>query len=1574
MDHDRYHDWLKIPPGARPPAPHTLLGLPGPSASAAQIDAAAHRQLARLDVYAQHAHPAVRDDATRLMNEVARARNTLRNGAAAPPAPQPAATAQPPGRRRWPIAGAALLIGIGLFVGVQALLKAPPHAAPTPRAPHNETVASGGTDQAVAPDHSTSPGSPPPPATSLTTPTPRPADAPPLAPPQPADLAESPVHADAPLQPPAHPPAKTATPENPLPAEHLGDDTTPALPPTAAEDLVTELTTHAPAAPTRTARLELAYRLARELHDHLAEQERPDDLRTSAELALVFAQTGDHQRAEPLLKTSLDRVLASLAREAQGVNRPDRVPSGTRHAFTALVHAHAALGTTDSLNTRLLQEPTPVVYLAVTQLAPRSDRKPRKPSFVLPTPFQTPLIPVVIELAAPADGARLSLFQAERIADLLATQNANPTQIQTFLNRLPEQYHEYCRRQVIETLLDNQQSVKALTLLEGDDSSRGNRDSDHAVLLAAALAASGDTERAFQVAKRLARRAIDPTKLAPEDSRTRLKRQLQYLQLAATFHQCGRAAEAKKMWESAAIAALNTGQLGTVIDHLVTHQQADLAHQLIIQQDDASERESMALFLLRTLDPSLSDAQFSTQLRHIPPTFEGARHLLGLWRSVRHDQPALGERFLMTTARRFSALDQASATTGGERDEARNVLARSLCLALAEFGDIEQATRIAQTLPQDVEKYLARILAYAAVHLPLDELVHQAKQITDPGHQQTMVEDAMRYLVRDGDFAKAQAFATETAEVIDGLNSYSRARFFRRLFDASIEHRSWDSAARHLAEVTEPGFHRSLATTVAHVSIQQREADSIALIPVLLGLASSPQTTHLPLALALLEPLDGDQTLAFDLPDLEVAGQESPPSAPEPITGATTTAAQELIAQLTTSGGTPLSHASRYGLARRLTSEAHAQLAPGIDQAPLTNAALLGLALARSGDPELARSILNPTLDRTLETLRPRNDAPSHFHSLHAVAGPDGPPAMDALPTLAHAYAALDDLDRFSDRLQRESPAVTIGIASQIARHLFPSAHLRSVTPPAAALRPHDAAILQASLSQTLVAALGQLDPGYVVQCLDASVAIAGLGTPIQTLEEIFDRLPEYARSIVRPLAARALTADQRHDDAARLQAHAPPTPDAADQPPAPPADPQDPDHLAALAVAHAARDEAAQALALADTLGARFDTPAVIAHEDVDTKRRWRDRYLRLAEVYTLCARPAEARTMWGLAAQVARHLTPSPDSPRLAEVLTHVLQHADAAQADRVLSREIDRDQRDQLVALLLRTVGTTLTPREATAHLRGLQPTHDNAERLLNLYQTTGSEHAELRTGYLDAATERFGRAERRTRGRATPAEKRQHDHLAERLARALAESGDLDRATRLVRHLDDPSTHTVANLMGHAALHESVADLIQRLKSIQDQTVQRASIRRAVEQLGNHGEIDKAQDLLDRTSQALTPDDRLRTGAVLTAACVEAARWDDAHKRLDALATHTHLDIVVRAIAHAAATGSDPGVIPLVEAVFDKSPDPGQTRITFALALSQSPPDPNGPGDATPAAPEPAPSADGDRAAEEEEEAG
>ena len=77
MPRDPYQDWLNIPPGPRPPLPLQLLGLKRLPRDPSSLDEAAQKQVARLDPYAAAADRPTRDAATRLMNEVAKARNAL---------------------------------------------------------------------------------------------------------------------------------------------------------------------------------------------------------------------------------------------------------------------------------------------------------------------------------------------------------------------------------------------------------------------------------------------------------------------------------------------------------------------------------------------------------------------------------------------------------------------------------------------------------------------------------------------------------------------------------------------------------------------------------------------------------------------------------------------------------------------------------------------------------------------------------------------------------------------------------------------------------------------------------------------------------------------------------------------------------------------------------------------------------------------------------------------------------------------------------------------------------------------------------------------------------------------------------------------------------------------------------------------------------------------------------------------------------------------------------------------------------------------------------------------------------
>ena len=177
MPQDLYERWLDLPPGPRPPSPHALLGLPDGQWDEATVDRAAQRQLDKLDRYADHPDRRARDAAARLMNEVARARNTLvpssGDGAgaatgnprpdkaqAAPPSPASTAAAPrttdagrspsitapaagpvavpaqdvAPSRRRWVPAVSMLLLGI--IIGALGLrLLSAPSPAPADRPP-----------------------------------------------------------------------------------------------------------------------------------------------------------------------------------------------------------------------------------------------------------------------------------------------------------------------------------------------------------------------------------------------------------------------------------------------------------------------------------------------------------------------------------------------------------------------------------------------------------------------------------------------------------------------------------------------------------------------------------------------------------------------------------------------------------------------------------------------------------------------------------------------------------------------------------------------------------------------------------------------------------------------------------------------------------------------------------------------------------------------------------------------------------------------------------------------------------------------------------------------------------------------------------------------------------------------------------------------------------------------------------------------------------------------------------------------------------------------------------------------
>lgn len=77
MAQDRYTQWLKIAPGARPPDHYALLGLPHFCGDAQRIEQASHDRLDELDKHALSHDAASRADCQRMMNEVARARVVL---------------------------------------------------------------------------------------------------------------------------------------------------------------------------------------------------------------------------------------------------------------------------------------------------------------------------------------------------------------------------------------------------------------------------------------------------------------------------------------------------------------------------------------------------------------------------------------------------------------------------------------------------------------------------------------------------------------------------------------------------------------------------------------------------------------------------------------------------------------------------------------------------------------------------------------------------------------------------------------------------------------------------------------------------------------------------------------------------------------------------------------------------------------------------------------------------------------------------------------------------------------------------------------------------------------------------------------------------------------------------------------------------------------------------------------------------------------------------------------------------------------------------------------------------------
>lgn len=116
MSEDLYARWLGVPPGPRPPNHYELLGLPLWTTASEQIEAAAYRQLEKLDQHSLHPDPARREACSRLMNEVAQARTVLMDvkrrktyekqlaaqQLAGPPEPQPATRSRPALKARTP--------------------------------------------------------------------------------------------------------------------------------------------------------------------------------------------------------------------------------------------------------------------------------------------------------------------------------------------------------------------------------------------------------------------------------------------------------------------------------------------------------------------------------------------------------------------------------------------------------------------------------------------------------------------------------------------------------------------------------------------------------------------------------------------------------------------------------------------------------------------------------------------------------------------------------------------------------------------------------------------------------------------------------------------------------------------------------------------------------------------------------------------------------------------------------------------------------------------------------------------------------------------------------------------------------------------------------------------------------------------------------------------------------------------------------------------------------------------------------------------------------------------------------
>src|ERR1043165_4722197 len=77
VEFDPYAEWLRVPPGPRPPDHYALLGLQRFAGTSEEIEDRAHKQLERLDRYALSPDAGRRTLCQTLMNQVAQARVTL---------------------------------------------------------------------------------------------------------------------------------------------------------------------------------------------------------------------------------------------------------------------------------------------------------------------------------------------------------------------------------------------------------------------------------------------------------------------------------------------------------------------------------------------------------------------------------------------------------------------------------------------------------------------------------------------------------------------------------------------------------------------------------------------------------------------------------------------------------------------------------------------------------------------------------------------------------------------------------------------------------------------------------------------------------------------------------------------------------------------------------------------------------------------------------------------------------------------------------------------------------------------------------------------------------------------------------------------------------------------------------------------------------------------------------------------------------------------------------------------------------------------------------------------------------